>query len=118
MEYTNDVESKIKKMQSTFLDSNERHTLLGKLIEKSMLYEYNHVGGKAKLSAAMVIKAFENVYMNSSSNHYVGNTEESSVWNYYSAFTDLIKEDKDIVNNFEKNYLVYLLFKDLIDEGN
>lgn len=118
MEYTNDVESKIKKMQSTFLDSDERHALLGKLIEKSMLYEYNHVGGKAKLSAAMVIKAFENVYMNSSSNHYVGNTEESSVWNYYSAFTDLIKEDKDIVNNFEKNYLVYLLFKDLIDEGN
>ena len=118
MEYTNDVELKVKKMQTTFLNSDERHSLLGKLIEKAMFYEFNHVGGKAKLSTAMVIKAFESVYMDSSSDHYVGDKEESSVWNYYSAFTDLIKEDKDIINNFEKNYLVYLLFNEFINEGN
>jgi hypothetical protein len=79
MKYTNDVIPIVKKMKKIFLDSDKRHDLLGKLIEKSMLYEYNNVGGKTKLSPTLVIKAFENVYMDSSSDFYVGDTEESSV---------------------------------------
>ena len=43
-------------MQNTFLDDNNRHHLLGELIEKSMLYEHVHIGGKVKLSTSMVIK--------------------------------------------------------------
>lgn len=117
MEYTNDIESKVNKMKSTFLDSNDRHRLLGELIEKSMLYTYQHVGGKVKLSPATVIKAFENVYMDSSSDFYIKETEECSVWNYYSAFIDLIKDDtkKDLMSFFEKNFLVGLLFNKLIE---
>ena len=66
-------------MKSTFLDSDKRHSLLGELIEKSMLYEYNNIGGNTKLSSALVIKAYESVYMDSSSKFYVGDTEESNV---------------------------------------
>ena len=66
-------------MKSIFLDSDKRHSFLGELIEKSMLYEYNNIGGKTKLSPSLVIKAYESVYMDSSSNFYVGDTEESSV---------------------------------------
>jgi len=79
MEYTNDVIPIVKKMKSIFLDSDKRHSFLGELIEKSMLYEYNNIGGKTKLSPSLVIKAYESVYMDSSSNFYVGDTEESSV---------------------------------------
>ena len=79
MKYTNDVVPIVNKMKKIFLDSNNRHKLLGELIEKSMLYEYNNIGGKTKLSPTLVIKAFESVYMDSSSDFYVGDTEESNV---------------------------------------
>ena len=79
MEYTNDVIPIVKKMKSIFLDSDKRYSFLGELIEKSMLYEYNNIGGKTKLSPSLVIKAYESVYMDSSSNFYVGDAEESSV---------------------------------------
>ena len=76
---SNNVELISKKMQNTFMDDNDKFKTLGEMIVKSMLYEHVHVGGKVKLSSAMVVKAFENVYMNSSSNTYVKDTEESSV---------------------------------------
>lgn len=117
MKYTNDVIPIVKKMKSTFLDSDKRHSLLGELVEKSMLYEYNNIGGKTKLSPSLIIKAYESVYMDSSSNFYVGDTEESSVWNYFSAFTDILKDDKKDINFFEKNHLVYLLFKNVIENA-
>ena len=115
MKYTNDVVPIVKKMKKIFLDSDNRHKLLGELIEKSMFYEYNNIGGKTKLSPTLVIKAFESVYMDSSSDFYVGDTEESNVWNYFSAFTDILKDDKKDINFFEKNHLVYLLFKNVIE---
>jgi len=121
MELTTDVDLISKKMQNTFLDDDNRHQLLGELIEKSMLYEHVHIGGKVKLSTSMVIKAFENVYMNSTSNTYKKESEECSVWNYYTAFTELVKDasTKDIINNFEKTILCGQLFQNLINnEGN
>ena len=79
MKYTNDVIPIVKKMKSTFLDSDKRHSFLGEMIEKAMLYEYNTDAGKTKISTTAVIKAYESVYMDSSSNFYVGDTEETSV---------------------------------------
>lgn len=119
MEMENNVDLISKKMQNTFLDDNDRHKLLGEMIEKSMLYEHTHVGGKVKLSSAMVVKAFENVYMNSSSNTYKKESEECSVWNYYSAFTELVKDasTKDIINNFEKTILCGQLFENILNNA-
>ena len=117
MEMSNNIELISKKMQNAFLDDDNKYQILGEMIVKSMLYEHIHVGGKVKLSSAMVVKAFENVYMDSSSNTYVKDTEESSVWNYYTAFTELIKDasTKDIINNFEKTILCWRLFENLIN---
>ena len=117
MKYTNDVIPIVKEMKSTFLDSDKRHSFLGDMIEKAMLYEYNTDAGKTKISPTSVIKAYESVYMDSSSNFYVGDTEETSVWNYFSAFTDILKDDKKDTNHFEKNHLVYLLFKNVIENA-
>ena len=116
MSYTNNVKSEINKMQTTFLDSDERHKVLGQLIERSMLYNFQHVGGKVKLSPAMIIKAYESVYLDSSSDFFVKETEECSVWNYFNALIDLIKDDtkKDICNFAEKCNLCYNLFKSFI----
>lgn len=115
MECTNNILPIIQQMKHSFLETEEKHKTLGELIEKAMLYEYNNIGGKTKLSPNMVIKAYECVYMDSFSKYYVGKTEQSSVWNYFSAFTDLIDDKKDLINFFEKNHLVYLLFNELIN---
>lgn len=79
MTLPNDVDLISKKMQNTFLDDDDKYRLLGEMIEKSMLYEYTHVGGKIKLSSSMVVKAFENIYIDTSSSTYKRDTEECSV---------------------------------------
>ena len=114
MKMTSDFESRITKMKNTFLspEVEDRQKLLGSMIEKSLLYEYSNQAGKVKLSPAMVVKAYENVYMNTDSPYYVKDTEECSVFNYYNAFTELIKDatKKDLMTGYEKTLLVGQLF--------
>lgn len=114
MKMTSDFESRIKKMKNTFLspEIEDRQKLLGSMIEKSLLYEYSNQAGKVKLSPAMVVKAYENVYINTDSPYYVKDTEECSVFNYYNAFTELIKDatKKDLMTGYEKTLLVGQLF--------
>lgn len=114
MKMTSDFESRIKKMKNTFLspEIEDRQKLLGSIIEKSLLYEYSNQAGKVKLSPAMVVKAHENVYINTDSPYYVKDTEECSVFNYYNAFTELIKDatKKDLMTGYEKTLLVGQLF--------
>lgn len=114
MKMTSDFESRIKKMKNTFLspEVEDRQKLLGSMIEKSLLYEYSNQAGKVKLSPAMVVKAYENVYINTDSPYYVKDTEECSVFNYYNAFTELIRDatKKDLMTGYEKTLLVGQLF--------
>lgn len=114
MKMTSDFESRIKKMKNTFLspEIEDRQKLLGSMIEKSLLYEYSNQAGKVKLSPAMVVKAYENVYINTDSPYYVKDTEECSVFNYYNAFTELIRDatKKDLMTGYEKTLLVGQLF--------
>lgn len=85
---------------------------LGSYITKSMLYSHqSKFGSKVKLSPAMVVKAYENVYMDSSSKFYIKPTEESTIYNYYSAFAQIVQDEKkDILNRWEKTYLISSLF--------
>lgn len=112
MESENNMKSKLTLMKSTFLDIDKRNTLLGTQIESSFGLCYSHDGGKVKLSSLNIIKAFQDVYINASSKYYVKETEEGTVFNYYNCFADqIMKDNKDILNKWEKTYLVKLLFK-------
>lgn len=113
MQLTDDSELRFKKLNSEFLSSvdEDRQRKLGELIEDSMLFEINNKGGKIKIAPAMVLKAYQNVYLDSSSKYYISDTEECSMFNYVNAFSSLITEDdKDIINRFEKNLLIYNMF--------
>lgn len=113
MSLTSDFEIKLKKMKNSFLSSKleDRQELLGKMIEKCLLYEYNNISGKIKLSPNIVIKAYENVYLNNSSPYYI-KEGECSIFNYYNAFTELIRDSnkKDLMTGYEKTFLVGELF--------
>lgn len=114
MSMTSDFESKLEKMKNTLFSEKmeEKHKTLGYLIEKSLLFEYNNLAGKVKLSPNMVIKAYENVYMNTESPYYVKDSELCSIYNYYNAFTELIRDSnkKDLITGYEKTLLVGQLF--------
>lgn len=119
MEMTSDFEIRLKKMKNTFLssDTEDRQKLLGSMIEKSLLYEYSNQAGKVKLSPSTVVKAYENVYVNTDSPYYIKESEECSVFNYYNAFTELIKDanKKDLITGYEKTLLVGQLFNLVTD---
>jgi hypothetical protein len=113
MEMTNDLEVRLRDMKNTFLDRDDDsiHLLLGEQIHKAMHMEWNNAGGKAKISTAMCVKAFQMVYEDSRSPYYTKDTEQSSVFNYYNAYTQLITDDnKDLMSKFEKTLLVDSLF--------
>ena len=112
LKMVDDSNIRLKKMNTEFFSSDieERHTVLGDLIEKSMLYEFYGKGGKVKLSPPLILKAFQNVYMNSSSKYYVKDTEECSLFAYADAILTLITDEEDIINPFEKAYLCLQLF--------
>lgn len=112
LEMVDDSSIRFKKMNTEFFSSDveEKHTKLGDLIEKSMLYEFYGKGGKVKLSPPLILKAFQNVYMNSSSKYYVKDTEECSLFAYADTILTLITDEEDIINPFEKSYLCLQLF--------
>ena len=112
METTNDIELKLRNMKNTFLDRDPDsiHLLLGEQIEKVMNLEWSNLAGKTKLSTAMVIDAFKNVYVDTRSPYYVKDTEECSVFNYYNAFTEIIRDSKNFFNNVEATLLLNSLF--------
>lgn len=112
METTNDIETRLRSMKNTFLDRDPDsiHKLLGEQIEKVMSLEWSNVAGKTKLSTAMVIDAFKDVYVDTRSPYYVKDTEECSVFNYYNAFTEIIRDSKNFFNNVEATLLLNSLF--------
>ena len=112
LELTDDSDKRFDNLEKNTVSSEteERQQFLGELIENSMLFEITNKGGKVKIASQMVLKAYQNVYMDSSSRNYVAE-EECTKLNYLDAFSSLITEDdKDIVNRFEKNLLVYQMF--------
>ena len=112
MERISNFEERIKYMKNTYLSSdvNERDRLLGHMIERSIMLEHQNLGGKVKISTATVIKAFEDIYLDSSSRYYTGDND-TTLFNYYNAFTEIVRDDKkDIMNKFEKTILINDLF--------
>ena len=112
LEMVDDSNLRFKKMNTEFFSSDikEKHTKLGDLIEKSMLYEFYGKGGKVKLSPPTILKAFQNIYMNPSSKYYTKDVEECSLFKYADAILTLITDEQDIINPFEKGYLCLQLF--------
>lgn len=112
MGLTSDFEIKLKKYKNDTLSTkeNDRYIRLGAWIEKCQFAVWqNDFGGKVKWSPTNVVKVYNNIYINTSSDYYVGD-KDSSIINTYNSFAQLIADDKkDICNKFEKTMLINLL---------
>jgi preprotein translocase subunit Sec61beta len=105
MEMVDDTEIRFNALNDFSIHSgaNHRQQKLGSMIENSLLLYFNSKNGKIKIKPQTVIKAHENVYLDSSSRNYVPDTEECSLFNYLDALSTLVTQDsKDIINRFEK----------------
>ena len=67
------------------------------------MYGYDNSCQKVKLSETLPIKVYKDVYLDQSSQYYMNN-QESTYFNIYNAFTDIITNDgdKDLINKYEK----------------
>lgn len=106
MEKENNVFLIISKIKKQFLDENEKYDFLGKLVEKSMLYEKDSITGKVKLSPNLINKVHESIYLDSTSKLY-RKDQEVVLYDLYIALLEQIKDGykKDIINIFEKSIL-------------
>lgn len=113
MQQMDDSQLIFKKLKSSFID--EKQTFLGESIEKSMVFNFKHKGGTVKISPNMLVKAYEMVYMDSSSKYFIPNTEECSQFNYLEALSSLVVAEfkKDIYNVFEKSAIISEIFNTL-----
>ena len=57
-----------------------------------------------------MVDAFKRVYVDQRSPYYVKDTEECSVFNYYNAFTEILRDSKNFFNNVEATLLLQGLF--------
>ena len=84
------------------------HELLGKFIDRVLLYDYKYIGGKVKISTNNIINAYQKTFSDL--------TKPISSWLLYSNICNEINDNKDITNIFEKTLLVGMLF-DLVENG-
>jgi hypothetical protein len=104
MEYTSSFGIQIKDMKSRFVDRENITDDLGRWIDNSLKVEFN----KVRLSTAVPIKAYKNLFMDAKSASYIPNEREASLFDVYNAFTQVItdEKEKDVLNSFEKTMLV------------
>lgn len=119
MSTTSNFEIKLKKLKNTFvsLEDKDNHELLGRLIERSLLFEYKTICGKIKLSPNDIVKGYTMIFHDPSSKYYLGD-KQCSYFHYQNALCSLITDNKDIVNRFEKTLLVEMLFDQIDNEEN
>lgn len=110
---TDDLGVKIKKLKDTFIsrDKEDMTNTLGKWVDFCIKSEYKSDFGKAKLSPTTAISAYKNITMNEDSYYYVPEDEEVCLFTAYNAFTELLRDEKDVINPFEKNLLLNELFE-------
>ena len=108
MSMVSDSELKQKILKDTYIEKEDVHKLLGESINKVILYTYESVGGKVKLAANDVLKAYQNVFN--------GVNIRPTLYDFYEAILAEVNNDKDF-NVLEKTLLTGMIF-DLVDNEN
>lgn len=99
---------KIMKNTSIKYDYKLINEKLGEWIRNTMKEDYDNGFSKAKIGIPNVIDAYKLMYHEDESSYYVKPGEETTLFNTYNAFTELISNDndKDIFNKCEKTLLL------------
>lgn len=107
MEMTDNTVTTLKRLADMTLSKEDVFDTLGRWVDNCIKEKYDNGYGKVKLSETLPIAVYKNLFIDDKSPYYCMDGE-SDFFNIYNAWTDLISNDKgkDIVNKFEKTYLV------------
>jgi len=107
MELTDGMNALLKKLSETYIKRNELTNRLGEWVDRSIKANINSGFGKVQLAESTPIGAYKSLILDEKSDYYTPEGD-ISMFDAYNAFTDIITHDKgrDIVNKFEKTYLV------------
>lgn len=112
MERTNNVPNMLKRLRMSTLGTtaNDRQMFIGNVIDKALLYEIKNKCGKIKLGTKDLVKAYETLFIDTSSDHYVKENSDIFMMEVYEVFASMYVKDKDIVNRLEKTILLEQIF--------
>lgn len=109
MELTDNTKEMLTRLSETEVkyDAVAINEMLGSWIRNSIKLSYDNGYGKIKLSASSMIDAYKLLYEDKDSDYYVNPGDSTSMFNIYNAHTYITSHnEKDIVNPFEKTYLI------------
>ena len=111
MQVTDESKVMLDKLKNTIFDRTELIDNLGLWVDDCITNKFDAGFGTVKLTETTPIAAYKEVVYNEKSPYYI---KEGPIdgFTMYNAFTDIITHDKrDIVNKFEKIYLVSKLMR-------
>lgn len=112
MEYTNDFPVMLDKLKSTYIGRDMRKQYLGEWVDYSLRESQDYGFGKVKIAVSTPIDAYKQLFIDSDSNYFIPEGIDPSMFDIYSAFTQIITDDKkDILNKFEKTMIINRLLK-------
>ena len=107
MEITDNTRAMLEQMSNTFIKRETIFDNLGHWVDRCITSKFNSGFGTVKLAESTAIDAYKQLVVDTKSDYY---TSEGDIcmFDAYQAFTDIVTHDKgrDIVNKFEKTYLV------------
>ena len=108
MEMTDNTKVMLENLANTYIKRNELYDNLGHWVDNCISSKFNSGFGTVKLAESTAIDAYKKLVIDEKSDYFVPNNEDICMFDAYQAFTDIITHDKgrDIVNKFEKIYLV------------
>jgi hypothetical protein len=112
MEYTSNIEFKLKEMKSTYLNREDRTQYLGEWVDRSLRYTEDYGFGKVKIAVSTPVDAYRELFINRESEYFIPEGIDPSLFDVYNSFTQIITDDsKDLMNKAEKTLLVGKLLK-------
>lgn len=107
MELTDNTASILQSLSSKTLTKPEVFDTVGNWIDKCIKTKYDNGFGKVKLAESLPVEVYKSLFIDEKSSYFC-ESGESDYFNIFNAWTYPISNDKgkDLVNKFEKSYLV------------
>lgn len=107
MELTDNTKVMLENLSNNYIKRNDLFDNLGHWVDRCISSKFNSGFGTVKLAESTAIDAYKKLVIDEKSDYYIPEGD-ICMFDAYNAFTDIITHDKgrDIVNKFEKIYLV------------
>ena len=107
LELTDDIHALMEPNLSLPIDRQDLFGLLGLWVDKTLDCVYSSEYGKVKIANSIPVDAYKSILKDKDSDWYVPSTHGIHMRDIYNCLLHLIqKDDKDIVNQFEKTMLI------------